>query len=92
MNKFLLENIRCPDCYSRLTSEINLIKCLKCHMEYLIVSKKLILVSKDNELFPCKYINANKNKNNYLLSKIKLQYQKYQLISHKKKCYINLKK
>ena len=72
MNKFLFENIRCPDCYSRLTSEMNLIKCLKCHMEYLIVSKKLILVSKDNELFPVEnYINASKNKNNYLLSKIK---------------------
>ena len=72
MNKFLFENIRCPDCYCRLTSEINLFKCLKCNMEYLIVSKKLILVSKNNELFPVEnYINASKNKNNYLLSKIK---------------------
>ena len=61
MNKFLFENIRCPDCYCRLTSEIDLFKCLKCNMEYLIVSNKLILVSKNNELFPVEnYINLKK--------------------------------
>ena len=77
--------------YSRLTSEINLLS-VKCHMEYLIVSKKLILVSKDNELFPVEnYINASKNKNNYLLSKIKSSTEISVNLSQKK-CYINLKK
>lgn len=72
MKKFLTENIRCPDCYSRLENETNYFKCLKCQIEYFIIRKKLVLVGKNNELFPVEnYINSSKNKNNYLLSKIK---------------------